>query len=94
MTALSCDYASVDIVDILGTKERDLHKNINRFSVDHLNREIAFEGKLMVVTHYYVNYLFYYIPNLHRKTGAGKSCAMMSTMITKLCMRMVSMPDR
>jgi thiol-disulfide isomerase/thioredoxin len=40
-----CDYAAIDIVDVLGTRNDNVTKNINKWQVDEFGRRANFEGR-------------------------------------------------
>lgn len=40
-----CDYAAIDIVDVLGTRNDNVTKNINKWQVDEFGRRANYEGR-------------------------------------------------
>ena len=45
MFNVPCEFAMIDVVDVLGTRNDNITKNINKWSVDRFGRRMGYEGR-------------------------------------------------
>lgn len=45
MLDLQCDYAAVDVVDVLGTNSMNVTKNVEKWQLDATGRRMIFQGR-------------------------------------------------
>lgn len=45
MLDLQCDYATVDVVDVLGTNSMNVTKNVEKWQLDEGGRRMIFQGR-------------------------------------------------
>ena len=45
MLDLQCDYATVDVVDVLGTNSMNVTKNVEKWQLDEAGKRMIFQGR-------------------------------------------------
>jgi len=45
MLDLQCDYAAVDVVDVLGTNSMNVTKNVEKWQLDETGKRMIFQGR-------------------------------------------------
>jgi hypothetical protein len=45
MLDLRCDYAAVDVVDVLGTNSMNVTKNVEKWQLDETGKRMIFQGR-------------------------------------------------
>jgi len=45
MLDLQCDYAAVDVVDVLGTNSMNVSKNVEKWQLDETGKRMIFQGR-------------------------------------------------
>ena len=45
MLDLQCDYAAVDVVDVLGTNSMNVTKNVEKWQLDEMGKRMIFQGR-------------------------------------------------
>jgi len=45
MLDLQCEYATVDVVDVLGTNSMNVTKNVEKWQLDGAGRRMIFQGR-------------------------------------------------
>ena len=45
MLDLQCDFAAVDVVDVLGTNSMNVTKNVEKWQLDETGKRMIFQGR-------------------------------------------------